>query len=843
MIVNEVSEIPVAPAIPSNQFRKWVVRRRFSAELKKRRARQLGGDEQRPFASSLPRRSLSDMSWATTRDEVELLVKELSRSNTDEITHSKSQFFVVRDIVQQFQRRSLRRGDVVVPTKTQRTSPKLVASVEIPASLTDSNGSLSSGETPEPPNRIPETIDALLSPVESSPGQEFTIENDPLAVPMAAPIKEKVKTKKPKVTLQFDTEAPKVTIVRPDGEVATCRQLEKAASYLRNGSENKALEPQTSSPNGFLNELTKTSSLKSMSRKACASMHLGVQSERRRKRSVSNSSLPDYTYHQKSPFKGLSHWVNRQVSVIGRILNTHLDVDHYSYITHMYPPSSIDHDMNLPLAHYFISSGHNSYLTGNQMTSQCSAQPIMAALKKGCRVIELDIWNDKKGPRVVHGFTMTKPTDFERCIKTVRKYAFCSSTTPLIITLENHCNEANKELVVQILNNELGEMIHWTKQGRKSSVKYRAFPSPASLKRRVLIRDKDDTVGDGETVLSDRPSIEADGMGESSTSFGDIGIGHSMKHFNVMATGNFLPSRSGKNFLDLTVAGSHASLHRSFRLGALFGHNKTILEQGPTARAKGLVDFISIINVKASMVQELGFAVSFSKSEASLGELSIEPEKYRNITRTHLMRIYPNARRIDSSNYDPFTAWLLGAQIVAMNWQTPGVPMWVYKGFFLANGGCGYIRKPLWMMSETFTDVNEMPVAQMLSVQVLSARSIGHRFAQENYVQVDLYGIPKDTCSYRTRTCKAIDACTWDDVIHMPVRCVELGVLLLMLRYKEVVTGHVAIPLSNLKQGIYVFPLLNKYCKPHVSRRNIALVLDIQLRPATGNLKKLLQGE
>ncbi len=43
--------------------------------------------------------------------------------------------------------------------------------------------------------------------------------------------------------------------------------------------------------------------------------------------------------------------------------------------------------------------------------------------------------------------------------------------------------------------------------------------------------------------------------------------------------------------------------------------------------------------------------------------------------------------------------WSLGAQIVAMNWQTPGPPMWVHQGMFADNGKCGFVKKPDWMLS------------------------------------------------------------------------------------------------------------------------------------------------
>jgi len=41
-------------------------------------------------------------------------------------------------------------------------------------------------------------------------------------------------------------------------------------------------------------------------------------------------------------------------------------------------------------------------------------------------------------------------------------------------------------------------------------------------------------------------------------------------------------------------------------------------------------------------------------------------------TKTHLVRVYPKGMRVSSSNYEPHRFWAAGAQLVAMNWQTPG---------------------------------------------------------------------------------------------------------------------------------------------------------------------------
>lgn len=61
--------------------------------------------------------------------------------------------------------------------------------------------------------------------------------------------------------------------------------------------------------------------------------------------------------------------------------------------------------MTAPLQHYFIYTGHNSYLTGNQLSSDSSEVPIIKALQKGVRGIELDLWpgSAKDGIDVLHG--------------------------------------------------------------------------------------------------------------------------------------------------------------------------------------------------------------------------------------------------------------------------------------------------------------------------------------------------------------------------------------------------------------------------------------------------------
>ena len=75
--------------------------------------------------------------------------------------------------------------------------------------------------------------------------------------------------------------------------------------------------------------------------------------------------------------------------------------------------------------------------------------------------------------------------------------------------------------------------------------------------------------------------------------------------------------------------------------------------------------------------------------------------------------------RFDSSNADPFLAWSHGFQLAALNTQGQDRPCWIAQAFFDSNGGCGFVKKPQFLLpgsKMTYEEIAVMPPKLSLKV-------------------------------------------------------------------------------------------------------------------------------
>ncbi|XP_021769186.1 phosphoinositide phospholipase C 6-like [Chenopodium quinoa] len=449
--------------------------------------------------------------------------------------------------------------------------------------------------------------------------------------------------------------------------------------------------------------------------------------------------------------------------------------------------SQVHHDMTAPMQHYFIFTGHNSYLTGNQLSSDCSDVPIIKALQRGVRVIELDIWPNsaKDDINVLHGRTFTTPVSLIKCLKSIKEHAFVASSYPLIITLEDHLTPDLQAKVAKMVTEIFGEMLYCPECHHLEH-----FPSPEELKFRILLSTKPPKeyleAKQSKDKGSASPASSGDDTQPNSTQ-GDSESDQDDEDSDAASDGKSgqLVAPQYKRLIAIHAGKPKNGLREALRTG--------------------------LDKVKR---------LSLSEQALERAALNYGPDVVR-FTQRNFLRIYPKGTRIRSSNYEPLVGWMHGAQMVAFNMQGYGKSLWLMQGMFRSNGGCGFVKKPDFLMKkgpngEVFDPKAPLEVKKTLKVRAYLGDGWRLDFSKTHfdtfsppdfYVKFRILGVPADYAKQKTKVIEDDWAPVWDQEFTFPLTVPELALLQIEVREydmseKDDFGGQTCLPISELKTGI-----------------------------------------
>ncbi|KAK4492094.1 hypothetical protein RD792_002891 [Penstemon davidsonii] len=488
------------------------------------------------------------------------------------------------------------------------------------------------------------------------------------------------------------------------------------------------------------------------------------------------------------------------------------DFHHYLFSADLNPPIDfkVHHDMNAPLSHYFIYTGHNSYLTGNQLTSDCSDVPVIKALKKGVRGIELDIWpnSTKDDVHVLHGRTVTTPVELIRCLKSIRDHAFSTSPYPVIITLEDHLTQTPdlQAKVAQMLTQTFGKMLFVPE-----SDCLKEFPSPDELRHRIIISTKPpkeyleaQIVGDSSNNLQKVKDSDEDVWGQEPSI---LTANQEDNDKNDSETSDLISTYEDDYDSDLKV--HQPPVYK--RLIAI-----------PAGKPKGGIK--EVLKVEPAKVRRLSLSEQGLEKTAESHGIDVV-----RFTQKNILRVYPKGTRFNSSNYKPQIGWLHGAQMVAFNMQGYGRALWLMQGMFRANGGCGYVKKPDILMNvgpnnQVFDPKAKYPVKKTLKVKVYMGDGWHLDFKQTHfdlysppdfYTRVGIAGAPEDEVMKKTKKKEDNWTPVWNEEFTFPLTVPELALLRIEVHEydmseKDDFAGQTCLPVSELRSGIRAIPLCDR---------------------------------
>lgn len=430
------------------------------------------------------------------------------------------------------------------------------------------------------------------------------------------------------------------------------------------------------------------------------------------------------------------------------------------YLTsiHNVPVDSIPQncELNRPVNEYYISSSHNTYLTGRQVADVSSIEGYISALMRGCRCVEVDCWDGPDNqPIVTHGKTLTTQILFREAIAAINKYAFVKSQYPLWVSLEVHCNPTQQEVMANIMKEIFGERLV-TERLEGSDTQ---LPTPEQLKGRILVKCKTPNLNGPKIASTEASAGRRRGNSLTSPFTRPTMPSEASIPNSPLLSPNFPGPRRGSNRRVNTI--NEGEISDAQEALSSSSSEDSGPEKTPKSKQSKITKVLGDLGVYCLGIKFRGFDDSDCKIFNHI--LSFKERTFLNNSNTkvskdalfrhnmrYMMRVYPGQHRLTSTNFDPLIYWRRGVQMAALNWQTFDLGMQFNQAMFAGGrDGSGYVLKPrafreIQMVSEELATKRERTNVSF-TIDIISAQqlmrpiNLGDRRTVDPYIEIEVF--------------------------------------------------------------------------------------------------------
>lgn len=423
------------------------------------------------------------------------------------------------------------------------------------------------------------------------------------------------------------------------------------------------------------------------------------------------------------------------------------------------PP--ITHNLTYPLCNYYISSSHNTYLSGNQLYGASTTESYTNVLLRGCRCLEIDVWD---GEDEVSSVSSSDVEDAEHDGLTNRRHSKPSKLRSIREKAKDklHRSSSSKSPSKHQLKKGESEEVESVTEGmtaleiahRRAALKieprvYHGY----TLTQKIPFREVCQAIKEAAFKASTLPvivSLEVHCNMEQQELMVDIMeqtwkghlvdiTGHSLDDIHELPSPDSLrnkilikvkwspSSSSSENNNPLELVETRDTIQSDGTLASTPSHTQKKKAAKVLERLSKLGVYTRAYSFKHFSQPEAQIPTHvFSLDENKLGHLHAHPEHGPDMfahNRNYLVRIYPSGLRVNSSNIDPAFSWRQGAQMVALNWQSLDEGMMLNEGMFA--GEEGYVLKPEGFRSDNVAErIHPIRRHMDLTIRLIAGQNI-----------------------------------------------------------------------------------------------------------------------